>query len=189
MTVERDAKALCATLIMQPKVGETFAGVVSGLSPEMIFVMLDSPFVEASIPLDRVDGTGTREAWSLDGLGIRAYASRSGRSIALGDRLEVKLETVSLADRKSFASLLKITRSEAPVTARVEREVPSRSPPRAGDARPRRGGREGLQGERGAGSGAERGSSEGPSSGRGSSKGVSGKGGRGGKGGGGRKSK
>ena len=125
MTVERDAKAICATLIMQPKVGETFEGVVSGLSPEMIFVMLDSPFVEASIPLDRVDGASAqkgekaarREPWSLDGLGIRAYAERSGRSLALGDRVTVKLETVSLADRKSYASLVAITRSESPVAA------------------------------------------------------------------------
>ena len=130
MTVERDAKALCATLIMQPKIGENFAGVVSGLSPEMIFVTLDSPFVEASIPLDRVDGNGTREPWSLDGLGIRAYAGRSGRSIALGDRVEVKLETVSLADRKSYASLIAITKSEAPTAARVERPASEPKSPR-----------------------------------------------------------
>lgn len=142
MTVERDAKALCATLIMQPKVGENFAGVVSGLSPEMIFVTLDAPFVEASIPLDRVDGNGTREAWSLDGLGIRAYAGRSGRSIALGDRVEVKLETVSLADRKSYASLIAITKSEAPTTARVDRPATEKKAPRGkaprGDGPPKK---------------------------------------------------
>ncbi len=133
MTVERDAKAICATLVMQPKVGETFPGVVSGLSPEMIFVMLDSPFVEASIPLDRVEGPSSREAWALDGLGIRAHASRSGRSIALGDRVEVKLETVSLADRKSYASLVAITRSDAP---EAKGSAAPRAPRGAGAPRP-----------------------------------------------------
>lgn len=138
MTVERDAKAICATLIMQPKIGETFEGVVSGLSPEMIFIMLDAPFVEASIPLERVDGKASREPWSLDGLGIRAYAARSGRSLALGDRVTVKLENVSLADRKSYASLVAITRSESPVAAASGTRSVRADHPSDGDRKPKK---------------------------------------------------
>jgi ribonuclease R len=117
MTVERDAKAICAVLVMKPRLGEILEGTVSGLSPDLVFVTLDEPFVEVSVPLDRIEGS--KRPWVLDPLGIRVHAQTSGRSLGLGDGVKVKIERVSLEERKTHGAIVEITRAEpAPKGAR-----------------------------------------------------------------------
>jgi ribonuclease R len=141
MNVERDAKSICAALVMTPRLGETIAGTVSGLSPELVQVTLDAPFVEVGVPLDRIEGG--RRAWELDPLGIHVRAPGSGRSLGLGDGVKVKIERVSLADRRSFGAIVEITRSERPRPGKATRpakgERPSKERPVRAKGEPARG--------------------------------------------------
>jgi ribonuclease R len=124
MTVERDAKSICAALVMKPRIGEILEGTVSGLSPDHVFVTLDAPFVEVIVPLDRIDGG--KRPWSLDPLGIHVHAPTSGRSLGLGDGVKVKIERVSLEERRTHAAVVEIERGPGP---RARRPAPAPARP------------------------------------------------------------
>lgn len=106
MLIDREATNLYRALLMKDRVGERFDATVTGVAEHGLYVTFEEPFVEARCPIDTLG-----EDWyELDSLGLRLVGERSGHSFALGDRLTVRLENVSIEARE--------------LTARVEEKLP-----------------------------------------------------------------
>jgi ribonuclease R len=125
MAIEREVVDLYGTYLMRDQVGESFDATISGVTEHGFYATLDAPFVDvlcraAALPHDQ---------YELDAHGVRLRGLRSGRSYALGDRVRLRIEDVSLAQRKVLA-----VPAELPT---LPPQAPSRSPRRP--AQPQRG--------------------------------------------------
>ena len=99
MSIEREIVDLYRAMLMQDRVGEEFPATVSGIAEHGAYASIDAPFVDvlcrlASLPPDR---------WEMDAFGIRLSGLNTGRRFALGDRIRVRIEEVSLAQRRIAA--------------------------------------------------------------------------------------
>jgi ribonuclease R len=99
MEVEREVVDLYRALYMRNHIGETFEGTVTGLVGSGAFVALDSPYADVMV---RVEAMG-RDGYELDDDRMRFVGKRSGDSIALGDRMVVTIEDVSILRRMVYA--------------------------------------------------------------------------------------
>jgi ribonuclease R len=119
MAIEREVVDLYGAYLMRDQVGESFDATISGVTEHGFYATLDAPFVDvlcraAALPHDQ---------YELDSHGVRLRGMRSGRSYALGDRLRLRIEDVSMAQRKVLA---------------VPADVPTLPPPSAPARRPSR---------------------------------------------------
>jgi ribonuclease R len=110
MAIEREVVDLYGAYLLRDQVGETFDATVSGVTEHGFYATLDAPFVDvlcrtAALPPDQ---------YELDAHGVRLRGAMSGRSYALGDRVRLRIENVSIAQRKVLA---------------VPAELPSVQPP------------------------------------------------------------
>ncbi len=110
MAIEREVVDLYGAYLLRDQVGETFDATISGVSEHGFYATLDAPFVDvlcraAALPRDR---------YELDAHGVRLRGALGGRVYALGDRVRLRIEDVSVAQRKVLA---------------VPAEVPSVAPP------------------------------------------------------------
>ena len=99
MAIEREVVDLYGSYLMRDQVGETFDATISGVTDHGFYATLDAPFVDvlcrtAALPFD---------SWELDAHGVRLRGQRTGRSYALGDRVRLRIEDVSIAQRKVLA--------------------------------------------------------------------------------------
>jgi ribonuclease R len=133
MAIEREVVDLYGAYLMRDQIGETFDATVSGVTEHGFYATLEAPFVDV---LCRVAAL-PRDDYSLDRHGVRLRAARSGRSYALGDRVRLRIEDVSLAQRKVLA-----VPAEMPTLPPAALAEPSqrKSEPRKGQGK-RRGGR------------------------------------------------
>jgi ribonuclease R len=99
MGIEREVVDLYGAFLMRNQVGQVFDGVISGVTEHGFYASIDSPFVDV---LCRV-ATLPPDHYQLDAFGVRLWGLRSGRSFALGDRLRLRIEDVSIAQRKVSA--------------------------------------------------------------------------------------
>ncbi|MGD8860604.1 MAG: ribonuclease R [Myxococcales bacterium] len=104
MAIEREVVDLYGAYLMRNQVGEEFEGVISGIAEHGFYTTLDSPFVDvlcrtASLPADR---------YELDPYGVRLTGMSGGLTFALGDRVRLRIEDVSIAQRKVIAVLAEI---------------------------------------------------------------------------------
>jgi ribonuclease R len=125
MAIEREIVDLYGAYLMRDQVGETFDATISGVTEHGFYATLDKPFVDvlcrvAALPQDR---------YELDAHGLKLRGMHGGRSYELGDRVRLRIEDVSLAQRKVLAAPAE-TPSVAPA-------FPPRSQGRSGP--PRRG--------------------------------------------------
>ncbi len=144
MTVERDVLDLYRAILMRDRVGDEFDATVSGVDGSGIYVTFDEPFVEAFVPLDRLDD----DDYQVDDLGIRLTGMRTAKSYTLGDKLRVHLLDVHIQRREIVAvplDLLPKARERMSASADGgdldgdERGRASSRPPHArGERRPRR---------------------------------------------------
>jgi ribonuclease R len=140
MSIEREVVDLYGAYLMRDQVGETFDATISGLSDHGFYATLDKPFVDvlcrtASLPFDR---------YELDAHGVRLRGERSGRNYALGDRVRLRIEDVSMAQRKVLAAPAEIP-SMPPELAVAERPRSGRPPRRREESvRPKHEGRGAL---------------------------------------------
>ena len=93
--VERQVASLYAARLMRDHLGEEIWGTVSGVTSFGLFVTLDEPFVDGLVRLDRLG-----EWMELIPEALRLHGRRSGRTIMLGDRLQVRVENASIARRQ-----------------------------------------------------------------------------------------
>ncbi|MCA9243483.1 MAG: VacB/RNase II family 3'-5' exoribonuclease [Phycisphaerales bacterium] len=91
---ERDAKNLLALEWIKSRIGETFPAVVSGLTRSGLFVQMDETLIEGFVPIEELPGE-----WYYDDATLRLFAVRGGRTITLGQALEVTVAAVDPARR------------------------------------------------------------------------------------------
>lgn len=117
---EYDTKSLFAAAYMRDRIGDRFEGMVTGVASSGVFVMLDDPFVDGMVRRAQLE-RDYRESWQMDDLGIRMTATRSGMSLALGDRVVVEVEDASMSRRQvDLAFVTKLHEpSDAPAATRA----------------------------------------------------------------------
>jgi ribonuclease R len=99
MEVEREVVDLYRALYMQRHVGEVFEGRVTAIAGSGVYVALDRPFVDVLVRFEAL-GPDQYQA-STDELSVSGV--RSGDRVALGDRVVVVIEEVSVLRRTTFA--------------------------------------------------------------------------------------
>ena len=114
MEAEREVVDLYRAFLMREHVGEDYEGVVAAVVPFGIFVQIESPFVEGLVKLDALKD----DFYQYDERTMRLTGSRTGRSFALGDRVRVVVENVSVQQRKIDFGLLEHTATVAPAPPR-----------------------------------------------------------------------
>jgi ribonuclease R len=112
---ERDTKALFCAHYMRDRIGDRFEGTVTGLASSGLFVTLDEPPVDGMVRRALLERDG-RERWMLDDLGARLLASKSGRTITVGDRVIVSVIDASSTRRQiDFALMGVLTDAEGAI--------------------------------------------------------------------------
>jgi ribonuclease R len=147
MKAEREVNALYAALLMEDRVGEEFAGIVSSLTDFGFFVELEKEHVEGLVPAADL-GPGHR-------LEVGALVWPSGRRVQVGQSVTVRLASVNVARRQLEFDVIAFA-GERPSRRRggAERaEQPSGAHPAAVSRGPGRQGRgeRSNRGQRGAG--------------------------------------
>ncbi len=122
MSVERDVVALYRAILMQNRIGEEFEGIVTSIDPYGFRVAFDEPFVEALVPVERL-----QDHFDVDDLGIRLVGERSGIRYMLGDRVRVHLESVNIHRREVLALPVGVATRTSQEERRRDR--PRRKPP------------------------------------------------------------
>jgi ribonuclease R len=114
MEAEREVIDLYRAFLMREHVGEEYEGVVAGVAPFGVFVQIESPFVEGLIKLD----TLRDDFYQFDERTMRLAGQRTGRAFALGDKVRVVIENVSVQQRKVDLGLLEHAVTVAPAPPR-----------------------------------------------------------------------
>jgi ribonuclease R len=92
----RDAMDTLKCEYMLDKVGDTFPGVISGVTAFGVFVQLTDIHVDGLVHITALD----RDYYRFDPAHHRLVGERSGRTFRLGDPLKVTVAAVNLDDRK-----------------------------------------------------------------------------------------
>ncbi|WP_038053553.1 ribonuclease R [Thioalkalivibrio sp. ALJ1] len=92
----RDAIAWLKAEYMQDKVGETFEGVVSGVTGFGLFVEIKDVYIEGLVHVTSLDN----DFYHFDPSRHSLTGERGGRVFRIGDVLKVQVARVSLDDRK-----------------------------------------------------------------------------------------
>jgi ribonuclease R len=82
---ERENDKWKSCLLMKPKIGEKFTGIIQGFSSKAAFVRLDQPFVEVGVPLGALGG----------GFSVDEYRTRA---IGMGGQIELPIGTKALLE-------------------------------------------------------------------------------------------
>ena len=93
---ERESVLLHQLEIMSERVGEHFEGQISSVTPFGAFVRLDDPFVEGLLHVRRIEG----DYMEFDPERMALVGRRNGRTLQLGQRLEVMVASVDRQERR-----------------------------------------------------------------------------------------
>jgi len=74
---------------MKSRIGQRFKGRIQGFSAKVVFITLDSPFVEVGVPLAALGG-----AFWVDEHRTKATGLRGTVVLTIGDAVEVEITTV-----------------------------------------------------------------------------------------------
>jgi ribonuclease R len=102
MVIEREVVDLYRALLMRAHLGEIYEGTVTGFVGSGVFVNVDDPFVDVLV---RMESLGP-DRYELDDERLRVIGTRSGDRIALGDRMRVEVEDVSVIRRTVYGRRL-----------------------------------------------------------------------------------
>jgi ribonuclease R len=86
---ERENDKWKACLLMKPRVGQRFQGRIQGFSVKVVFVTLESPFVEVGVPLAALGGN-----FFVDEHRTKASGLRGSAVLSIGDAVEVEITAV-----------------------------------------------------------------------------------------------
>ncbi len=86
---ERENDKWKACLLMKTRIGQRFKGRIQGFSAKVMFVTLESPFVEVGVPLAALGGN----FW-VDEHRTKATGQRGMVVLTIGDAVEVEITTV-----------------------------------------------------------------------------------------------
>ncbi|MFT3773979.1 MAG: RNB domain-containing ribonuclease [Minicystis sp.] len=118
MDVEREVVDLYRALYMRDHVGAIYEGTVTGLVGTGVFVNVEEPFVDVLV---RMESLGP-DRYEIDEEGLRVIGTRSGDRIAIGDKMLVEVEDVSILRRTVYGKRV-IDPDEVRPKKRVKREV------------------------------------------------------------------
>ncbi|MDH3583723.1 MAG: VacB/RNase II family 3'-5' exoribonuclease [Phycisphaerae bacterium] len=96
---ERELRAFLVLQLLSEKIGEEFAGTVTGVTGFGIFVQIDKYVVEGLIGLEDLPGA-PRDRWQLSEKTGSLVARRSGHRLTIGDQLKVRINAIDLARRQ-----------------------------------------------------------------------------------------
>jgi ribonuclease R len=131
MEAERESVAMYRAYLIRDQVGERFEGTITAVTSFGAFVEIEEPYVEGLI---KVDSLGN-EAFDFDDIHMRLRGRKTGRTLSLGDAVEVEIADVSVARRRIDLKLIAVARSTRP-------RRPTNEEPRVGITDRRRAGRE-----------------------------------------------
>jgi len=106
----RDAVEWLKCEFMLDKVGQTFDGIITGVTGFGLFVELRGVFVEGLIHVTSL----RNDYYRFDPVGHRLQGERSGQTYRLGDGVRVRVTRVDLDERKIDFEPVENERSEAP---------------------------------------------------------------------------
>lgn len=103
-SAERELRNFLVLQLLEKHIGETFPGVVTGISPRGLFIQLDKYMADGFLKAEDLPGDVTREnltpQWRVDQKSGALVDQRSGRSFNFGDSVKVKVAQVDLAKRR-----------------------------------------------------------------------------------------
>ncbi|MDB4967691.1 MAG: ribonuclease, partial [Myxococcales bacterium] len=137
MEAERSVVDLYRAVLMKDRIGEEFEGTVAAVVSFGLFVQIEKPFVEGLVKLGVLD-----DQYEYDEQTQRLVGRTTGRQFALGDPVKVRVENVSVQQRKIDFALLSHTASapaiiEPPGGKRRDDKRDGRKPLRPSPARRR----------------------------------------------------
>jgi ribonuclease R len=156
MEAERDVVDLYRAVLMRDRIGEEYDGTIAAVVGFGLFVQIESPFVEGLVKL----GALADDQYDYDEETQRLVGRGTGRQFALGDRVKVRIENVSVPGRKIDLALVEHTATAPPLPAQARpgsrrnahekrkplRPAPSRKHDRGGKPDRDRGGRSSRNG-------------------------------------------
>ncbi len=105
---ERENDKWKACLLMKARVGQRFKGRIQGFSAKVVFITLESPFVEVGVPLAALGG----QFW-VDEHRTQATGLRGAVVLTIGDAVEVEVTAVDEDLRRISAWLLEAKAQDA----------------------------------------------------------------------------
>jgi ribonuclease R len=117
MQAEREVVDLYRAFLMRDRIGDELDGRIAGVAAFGFFVQIDAPFVEGLVKVTTLGD----DAFNFDERAMRLSGSRSGRMFSLGDPVRVRIENVSVAQRKIDLTVVSHQGGE-PFYPRVEPE-------------------------------------------------------------------
>lgn len=88
---------------MTNHIGETFEGIISGVAPFGIFVVLDETGAEGMVHISKLG----EDFFTLDEKNYKIVGEKTGKKFTLGDAVKIKIEGTDLDNRKLEMSLVK----------------------------------------------------------------------------------
>jgi len=125
--IERESVDVYRVFFMRDRVGDTFKGVITGVTGFGVFVQIDEPFVEGLVRVEDLPS----DAYNFDDKTLRLVGQRGGLALGLGQEVEVVVANVSLARRKIDLRL-----SQIPASVPGPQAGPGRGRGRKADWRP-----------------------------------------------------
>jgi ribonuclease R len=136
MEVEREVSDLYRAVFMLDHLGEEYEGTVTGVGGAGLYVALDHPFVDVLV---RFESLG-QDHYELTDDELGVVGTRSGDSVALGDRILVHIEDASIIRRQVLGR--RVTAAAAP---QKDDSRPGRGRGRKAQARQAEAGRSGAR--------------------------------------------
>ena len=112
---EREVLEWKKVIFMRDKVGQSFAGIITGVAPFGLFVELDAIFVQGMVPIATVGG----DYWQYREKEHRLRGDSSNREMRLGDHVLVEVKSIDEDRRQLEFRLLEVAGS--PIATRQQR--------------------------------------------------------------------
>lgn len=104
---EREVMEWKKVIFMKDKVGNQYAGIVTGVAPFGLFVELDEIFVQGLVPVATIAG----DFWGYADKEHRLKGESTGRELRLGDRVRVEVKSIDLDRHQIEFRLLEVAGS------------------------------------------------------------------------------
>lgn len=108
-SAERELKMILTLGLLRDRVGDEFAGIVTGVANMGIFVQLDKYLIDGLVRFESLPD----DWWEVDSSGGAVSGERSGVRIAIGDRVRVVLSKIDVRIRQMDLSLVLSTVARA----------------------------------------------------------------------------
>jgi len=106
----RDVEQWLKCLFMEQHIGGEFSGVVSGVTSFGLFIQIDDLFIDGLVHIAHLGQDYYRHDEKLH----RLVGEKSGQQFGLGDKVQVQVAAVHVADRKIDLMLLQEEQATAP---------------------------------------------------------------------------